>query len=224
MAPSILTPEAQNKDMKGDDDNSEDFHSTCTADKALGQQFGVAKKATLVPVILAEDTMRELVAAFQEIAKDLGAHPERQGFSVVSVSMTSDGPGGRQAALLTRAIESVMALDVPVVVSAGNYGEEPGREDIDTYPALLASRDWPLIVVGSCNRNGERSAFSQVGNELTLYAVGEDITCFEGQSTPTTGIDGTSYCKSRLRLTACINFEARFADISLPHPLQPRHW
>lgn len=196
MAPSILTPEARSKGMKGDDDNSDDFHSTCTADKALGQKFGVAKKATLVPVILADATMGELVAAFQEIAQDLKAHPDRQGFSVVSVSMTSDGHGGRQASLLSRAIESVWLLDVPVVVSAGNYGDQPGREEIDTYPALLASGVWPLIVAGSCNRRGERSAFSQVGHELTLYAVGEDVTCFEGQSAPTTDIDGTSFCKS----------------------------
>lgn len=222
MAPALLTPEAQSKGLKGDDDNSDDFHSTCTANKALGQQYGVAKKATLVPVVLAEDSMQELVAAFQEIANDLKAHPTRQGFSVVTVSMTSDGPGGRQAALLTRAISEVMRLDVPVVVSAGNYGDQPGREEIDTFPALLASRDWPLIVVGSCNLQGGRSAFFQVGDELTVYAVGELITCFEGQSTPTTDIDGTSFCKSYPIPATSVSRSTSLTLYAVR--LQPRHW
>ena len=196
MAPAILTPEALNRHMKDDDDNSADFHGTCTADKALGQQYGVAKKATLVPVVLANDNLAELTAAFEEIAKDLDARPERRGFSVVSVSLMSEGPGGRQAALMARAMGRIMLHDVPVVVSAGNFGEQPGREHIDTYPAMLASGTFPLIVVGSCNREGERSPFSQVGYELTVYAVGEDCTCLAQGSVPTTDNDGTSFCKS----------------------------
>ena len=207
MAPALLTPLAQSEGRRDDDDNSMDYHSTCTADKALGLEHGVAKSATLIPVVMAEDTMSELVAAFQEIATDLKAHPDRQGFSVASLSLTSDGPGGRQAALLSRAITEVMRMEVPVVVSAGNYAEEPGRPLIDTFPAVLASRDFPLIVVGSCGRNGERSAFSQIGDELTIYAVGEDITCFEGQDAPTTDIDGTSYGKSFPVLDTYIHLE-----------------
>lgn len=182
--------------MKDDDDNSQSFHSTCTADKALGRKYGVAKQATLVPVILAEDDLAELTAGFEEVARDLQIHPVRQGFSVASLSLVTDGPGGRQAALLARAIEKVMRLDVPVVCPAGNFGGQPGREEIDTYPALFASRDFPLIVVGSSSPQGEKSEWSQVGYELTLYAVGEDITCLMQSDVPATGLEGTSFCKS----------------------------
>jgi hypothetical protein len=36
--PTMMTTEARNKGLRDDDDNSVSFHSTCAADKALGQQ------------------------------------------------------------------------------------------------------------------------------------------------------------------------------------------
>jgi hypothetical protein len=193
-----LTPEAQRKGLDPYKDSSKDFHSTCTADKAVGQLYGAAKKATLIPVIKAGDTLAEMVSSFEEIGKDLETHSDRRKLSVVSMSLVSElSSGGRLTRALTRAMAKIMSFDVPVVVTAGNYAEEPGRENIDTLPAILATRDYPLIVVGSCNANGVRSPFSQIGYELTTYAVGEEVTCFEkSRSNPVKENSGTSYGKS----------------------------
>ena len=39
----------------------------------------------------------------------------------------------------------------------------------------------PIIVVGSHDVNGMRSPWSQTGNSLTVYALGEGISCASGQ-------------------------------------------
>ena len=49
-------------------------------------------------------------------------------------------------------------------------------ENINTYPALLGSV-LPIIVVGSHDDNGLRSSFSQTGDALTVYALGEGVIC-----------------------------------------------
>lgn len=177
MAPAVMTPQAKRMNLKDDDDNSLDKHGTCTAGKALGQQYGAAKKATLVPVILAWETTSELVSAFEQISIDLEKNPERKGFSVVTLSLTANQPAGRYGVLLIRALQNVMRMDVPIVVCAGNEAEKPGRENIDQYSAVFALRGIDIIVVGAATRQGQKSVFSQGGDALTLYAVGEGITC-----------------------------------------------
>ncbi len=56
------------------------FHGTCTADKALGAQYGAAKKATLTTVVMARAMLAEILSAFSQIATDLRDHPERRKF------------------------------------------------------------------------------------------------------------------------------------------------
>jgi hypothetical protein len=191
-----LTPEARKKThAPGIPDNYP--HGTCTADKALGQQYGVAKNAILVDVVMGIMKVKEMVDAFEEIIKDLEAHPERRKHSVAVMSVSgNEVPGNPNNALLRAAIKKVMDMDVPVVVSGGNYADK-GRPNIDQIPALFAEPDYPLIVVGSANAAGDPSTFSQTGPQLTIYAVGEDITCFfNDPSKPRTNGKGTSSCES----------------------------
>jgi hypothetical protein len=165
--------------------------------KPLGQKYGVAKQATLVIVAVGEITTDEMTEAFEAIAQDLKDHPERRKRSVVTMSMS--GPPLDPSIdyhLFHAAIKSVMDSDVPVVVSAGNWGKDPNHKFIDTVPAIFARQDrnYPLIVVGSVDKTGHPSDFSQLGE--TISAVGEDTTCLtESDTTPKTGLDGTSFCK-----------------------------
>lgn len=176
------------------------LHGTCTADKALGAQYGAAKKATLTTVVMARAMLAEILSAFSQIATDLREHPERRKFSVVTMSLS--GPTVNSGHPLTKylrsTIESVMSMDVPVVVTAGNNARQPGHELVDRMPAAFAAPDCPLIVVGSSNAAGQRSAFSQRGPQVTIHAVGEDITCIRKDSNqpPATKLQGTSFCES----------------------------
>ncbi|KAB5549458.1 hypothetical protein GE09DRAFT_1223283 [Coniochaeta sp. 2T2.1] len=85
---AFVDPEGSRIGPSASEDYSPRFHGTCTADKAVGQQYGVAKKATLVVVTIADLSVQEFAAGFQEIAKDLvshGSHPQRRKFSVVTL-------------------------------------------------------------------------------------------------------------------------------------------
>ena len=52
-------------------------------------------------------------------------------------------------------------------------------EYIDSYPALLGSV-LPIIVVGSHDISGRKSDFSQTGEALSVYALGEGAICANG--------------------------------------------
>ncbi|KAF5983045.1 hypothetical protein FBULB1_3981 [Fusarium bulbicola] len=77
-----------NDDDEGEDDEDMHPHGTCGAGKALGTQFGVSKKATLIVVRMHEVTSEEFEAALELIRTDLKDHPERRKKSVVTMSLT----------------------------------------------------------------------------------------------------------------------------------------
>ncbi|KAB5576049.1 peptidase S8/S53 domain-containing protein, partial [Coniochaeta sp. 2T2.1] len=196
----LITPLAASKGWKPWEDHSTDhgkdqaFHGTCAAGKAVGQQYGVAKNAKLVVVAFANED-DDMISGFEEIYKDLKAHPERQKHSVVTMSMVSGRYDPKQDYTRFRQVlYGIMAMDVPIVVGAGNEGDDHNRRKIDNVPAIFAVQDrgFPLIVVGSVDKDGQRSAWSQLGENTN--AVGQDITCLEDDpSQPTTGIRGTSF-------------------------------
>ncbi|KAB5578895.1 hypothetical protein GE09DRAFT_1262190 [Coniochaeta sp. 2T2.1] len=186
----LLTPRAQGLGRQPGEDYSPRFHGTCTADKAVGQQYGVAKKATLVVVTIADLSVEEFTAGFQEIAIDLVAHPERRKFSVVTLSICGPRhdpedpvlPPAMQ--LLKNAVQEVMDMDVPVVVAAGN--------GMSAAFAEMFPDNFPLVVVGANDlKINDKAPYSQL--YPTLYAVGSDTTCWaESTTTPDTRLEGTS--------------------------------
>ncbi|KAB5531313.1 hypothetical protein GE09DRAFT_1251915 [Coniochaeta sp. 2T2.1] len=167
-------------------------HTTCTADKALGQEYGVAKGATLVVVQISRDAVTEVLDGLRLIVRDLMEHPERQKHSVVTASIAFLSKNTDLKMRVKNTMELIMNMDVPVVVSAGNAGNKPGRHFVDEIPAVLATPDFPLVVVGSVNQKGELSKWSQDGPKITTRAVGEAITCYYGL-TVTHSQQGTSY-------------------------------
>jgi len=83
----IVTPWAARRGKRPDDDADPDSHGTCVTGKALGQIFRVTKKAALVVVRMRKKDGKEVASAFDLIADDIRAHPERQKRSVAFVSM-----------------------------------------------------------------------------------------------------------------------------------------
>ncbi|RRD05353.1 hypothetical protein EII34_06360 [Arachnia propionica] len=92
------------------------------------------------------------------------------------------------------AIIRATSMGVPVVVSAGNSGEEarnPGFKDETSLASLNT-----VVGVGSLTLDLERSEFSSVGEFVTIMAPGEDITLrtpdANGDLTVITTAQGTS--------------------------------
>jgi cerevisin len=187
------------KFLPHNDESGDTSHSTCTADKAVGKTYGSSKGANLVVVQARDLSMHEFTRALQLVAFDIRLRNSRVKKSVVTCSILWDNPTQpdteniKQLNELKKAIKDLFNLDVPVFFPAGNFAEDPARANVDTLPALWAESNFPLVVVGSTSKNGRKSAFSQGGPKVTVYAMGEDNACVNKESFyPDIKIGGTS--------------------------------
>ncbi|EPE25367.1 Subtilisin-like protein [Glarea lozoyensis ATCC 20868] len=175
-------------------DHSLDMHSTCTANKAVGTNYGASKHAKLVVVKMFLQESDEIIEALAEVAQDIRARPERRKKSVVTMSMGLTERNPFWGDKLSEVIRDLFKLDVPVIVPAGNEAGDPNRQHVDSYPALFSNFNFPLVVVGSADYDGSRSPFSQAGPHLTVHAVGNGVTCLPNDdSTPVSDRKGTSF-------------------------------
>ncbi len=180
-------------------------HSTCTASKAAGTQYGAAKEAILVVVKMIDYTEPSIISGLKVVADDI-KQKGRGGKSVVSISWGSKaaGPGILGLAWAVDMLETLKELydnGVIVVCSAGNDAQMPGptgllRDIIDTAPAMFVDR---VIAVGSSYFDGVRQESSQrlIGRPQ-LYAPGVDVKCADatGRKLYQVG-SGTSFCELR---------------------------
>ncbi|TVY78560.1 Subtilisin-like protease [Lachnellula suecica] len=170
-------------------------HSTCSAGKAVGMNYGAAKHAKLVVVQLGQLSGPELNTALVKIIDDISAKPERQKRSVVTMSLGGTIPRSNYIVqgMTKNLIKKLMDMDVPFFVPAGNFGAI-GHPKVDAIPAVWASDDYPLLTIGSTTFDGKRSSFSQTGDQVFLYAAGEGISCMPRSGTqPATNLWGTSF-------------------------------
>ncbi|CAG8974523.1 hypothetical protein HYALB_00009058 [Hymenoscyphus albidus] len=188
------TPEAIRHNYQLNQDHSlpnHPSHSTCTAGKALGKTYGVAKNAQLVIVQMARISLGEIIAAFGLIEDELLIATERRGRSVINMSLGGPTNGkDNRGEELRDLVATMINLDVPVIVAAGNYA--PGLRVVDHIPGVWAAPDFPILAIGSTNKNGKLTKWSQGGEQVFLHAVGEEISCLD----MTGGIKvsrGTSY-------------------------------
>ncbi|KAG9237195.1 peptidase S8/S53 domain-containing protein [Amylocarpus encephaloides] len=172
------------------DDGDPTSHPTCTADKAVGKNYGTTKHAKLIVVKLHSMDISELLEGFYLIYEDLLANPARRTKSVVTMSLTveSNPESITGEGILKDIIQEIMVMGVPIVVPSGNDAGIEGLVDVDTMPSIWEGEDYPLIVVGSTDYQGRLSVFSQRGPHVFLHAVGEDSTCIFR--------DGTIHVKS----------------------------
>lgn len=179
MSKHLQTAKAPVQGFQPDQDHSplnHPSHSTCTAGKALGKTYGVAKNAKLIAVQLGATDTREIIASFYEIEHDLLINPERRKRSVITMSLLGPPNDGtsEKAQTLKKLVSTMMNIDVPVVIAAGN--EAPRRPVIDSLPGIWAAPDFPILVIGSTNKEGQVARDSQGGEQVFLHAVGEGIT------------------------------------------------
>lgn len=67
------------------------------------------------------------------------------------------GSNAKVVAEAKKSIQPILELGVPVVVSSGN--QRRTVDQVDKSPAVSYSSDFPVIVVGGTNINGDRNVF-----------------------------------------------------------------
>ena len=188
-------------------------HSTCTASKAVGSEYGASKKATLVVVKMPDWNQSSTIEVFDTVIDDIH-RTGREASSVVSVSWGTKETNGPRLSILAQTlvnqIRQLMSMHVLIVCAAGNAAEERNvhggfRLHADTYPASLVPDLFYQVnffVVGNSDINGTRWRTSQLSSMKVhpqVYAPGVDIKCASSTSSQGyTTWTGTSFCKSPL--------------------------
>lgn len=89
------------------------------------------------------------------------------GVDVINLSLSTFA----QSEMLENAIRNAVSSGTTVVVAAGNYSCDTS----EVTPAKMT--DAGVIVVGSAEKDGSRSNFSNFGASVDVYAYGRDIMC-----------------------------------------------
>ncbi|KAK7702656.1 hypothetical protein SLS64_009619, partial [Diaporthe eres] len=150
---------------------------------------GLRDRAEFHAVDMTNDDVATLIAAFAMIGQDV-AQRGLKGKAVISCSLTAseDSITEMGIARLRRVLGVLVSLDIPIILSAGNYGG-----DINTYPPMLAD-ELPLITVGAVDDKGEIASWSQGGALLTTAAGGVGIVCATNEGVDAYRIkQGTSF-------------------------------
>jgi subtilisin family serine protease len=139
----------------------ENGHGTHVAGTAVGEKYGVAKKAEVVGVRVLDaqgsGTTAQVIAGIDWVAKN-ARKP-----AVANLSL-----GGVANAQLDAAVRNAIGAGVTFVVAAGNDG----------LPASLYSpaRVKEAVTVGATDIKDGRAGFSNWGIRVDLFAPGVDIT------------------------------------------------
>jgi hypothetical protein len=190
----IQTQAAAKANKKEDVDDKAKSHGTGVASVALGQRFGVAKQATLISVKSLPDFVDKL-ESFDMVYADIAIkNPGRVKKAIVVMSVSYPPTEGGELAL-DDAIRPLLDLGVPVVVSSGN--ERQSHDESTNMPAKLYQPDFPIIVVGGTDVNGNRVDSSQGSDKNAVHAPGQDVDVSDKDGSKKTK-KGTSFGKFHL--------------------------
>lgn len=179
-------------DFVDNDANASDCigHGTHVAGTIAGSTYGVAKSARLVSVRVldcaGDGWVSDMIAGLDWAV----AHQPSTGPAVVNMSLgfKVDAQTAEIADEVDAAVNRVVAAGIPVVVAAGNYGED-GVSSCDFSPARTPA----AITVAASDNSDTRADFSDGGQCVDLYAPGVGIRSLSNSSnTGTTLLSGTS--------------------------------
>jgi subtilisin family serine protease len=184
---SALTKDAATSDCHG--------HGTHVTGTAAGTTYGVAKKATIIPVkVLGCDGSGTTSNVIKGINWIIEQHV-RGTKAVANLSL-----GGEYSSSLNTAIQNLHNAGVVVVVAAGN-----DKKDACSYsPASVAS----AITVGATDIDDKQATFSNFGPCLDLYAPGVKILSSYINS-PTAEISGTSMAAPQICGLAALHLQSQ---------------
>ena len=192
-------------------DNSTNGHATCVASKAAGRRNGVSKNTCIV-VLKAGSTVADTTWAFAKALDDV-IEKGRQGKAVVvfprtSVQQFEPGSGlPDNWASIKDLMRELFEQDVVVVTCAGSNTSSRSAA-INTFPALWAASDLPLVVAGAVTAGGDYARFSsgRTGDSAEIiWAPGDKVRCTRGEFDPNAAepierrASGTSFSAGMVR-------------------------
>lgn len=153
-------------------------HGTHVSGTVAGTTYGVAKKATVIPVRVLDcqgsGSNSGVVAGMDWVAG------QSAGPKVANMSL-----GGPADSATDSAINRMVAAGVTVAVAAGNEDQDA----CNVSPSRAAS----AITVASSTSSDARSSFSNWGSCVDIFAPGSSITsAWTGSTSATNTISGTS--------------------------------
>eukprot|EP01113_Clastostelium_recurvatum_P010961 TRINITY_DN154_c0_g1_i7.p1 TRINITY_DN154_c0_g1~~TRINITY_DN154_c0_g1_i7.p1 ORF type:complete len:451 (-),score=114.68 TRINITY_DN154_c0_g1_i7:118-1395(-) len=156
-------------------------HGTHVASTSAGTTYGVAKKASVIPVkVLSSSGSGAWSGIISGVDWVATSYRNRRRPSVANMSL-----GGGATASLDTAVTNAIAAGVSFVVAAGN----DNANACNYSPA----RTQNAITVGSTTNADARSSFSNFGNCVDIFAPGSNILgAWYGSATATSTISGTS--------------------------------
>jgi subtilisin family serine protease len=165
-------------------------HGTLVSMIAAGTTSGVAKQATIISVRITNATpncgwqIGDVTAGLNWIAQDVGHRPAvvniSGGFDVTSAIATSILP-------LEQAVASLSDAGIPVVVAAGNNG----NDGCAPYPAYSNNSPIPhspgrvpaaITVAASVQSNDAPESSSNIGSCVDIFAPGGNVLGSSGTS------------------------------------------
>ncbi len=167
-------------------------HGTAVASVILGCETarvtGLATEAYVVPLVVVTKQEGKMVSSTSEVlAEAIRDSVDVYEADIINVSLGIQSDD----AVLREAVEYASEKGALVVSAVGNSGVE-GKP---YYPASYEQ----VLAVGSCDKNGEESDFSQTGADV--LAPGEDIW-LASRNGVTYGARGTSYATGFVAATA----------------------
>lgn len=141
-----------------------DGHGTHVAGIIGGSTYGVSKRPFLIPVKVFGCTGQPSNAS----AVIAGINWVKTNSANVIRKVTNMSFGGPVNTAMDDAVRSLIASGMPVVIAAGNDGNDAGNHS--------PSRIRDAIVVGNVNVNDGRDPTSNFGTAVDVFAPGENIT------------------------------------------------
>lgn len=138
-------------------------HGTHVASIAAGSEFGIAKKATIIPVKVVDCDGRGTVSALiRGIEYAVDTQKNRKKKSVINISLSAG-----KTISLNNAVKSAVNAGLIVAVAAGN-----SKTDACNYsPASETS----AFTIGGLSSDDSRLSISNYGNCVDIYAPGDMI-------------------------------------------------
>lgn len=154
-------------------------HGTHVAGIIGGNQYGVAKKTTLIPVRVLDCTGSGSYSSVISGLDWIAANYRAGDAAVVNMSL-----GGPASSTLDGAVRNLISKGITVVVAAGN-----SNADACNYSP---SGVLDAITVGATESNDYRASYSNFGSCLDVFAPGSAITSTWIGANSTNTISGTS--------------------------------
>ncbi|GEM_PF-2330508 len=200
-------------------------HGTSIASLITGQNTGLANNVELIDVTIVPcdgtaffpaSNIGDALDWIEEDQKSAAVidnpMPTIVNMSLAAVAewyTSRDPKSAKNGVLEVRLREFVARTDIPVIVAAGNSGEDACK----FFPALMPE----VITVGAYDQNGYETEFTNFGNCVDVFAPGKDVTvaasATKGSRLRT--MDGTSPATAIISSVIAQGFgtKKRFGDI-----------